>query len=232
MRLGILPAAGKSDRWGGYPKELLPISTDRTFLSRAVNSLQVSGCDFVLVVTNPSKIHLHAYHLKDWRNVRFAIQQGDEMWSALLTAMETPADEYFFMMPDTYIPNIPFPATLKSDFSIGLFRTEEPERFGVLRDGKVINKEFYDTPCDAWGALAWTGIVSDYWKAERHSNYTDAINGAIDQFAYDKWKLDFYFDVGSMEHYAGFLLGEYANEHAELQGAIMEESSNILAKVT
>ena len=215
MRLGILPAAGKAERWGGYPKELLPISSTSTFLSRAVRSLQASACDFVVVITNPSKIHLHSFHLRDWQRVLFEIQQGEEMWAAMTTAIEIPADEYLFMMPDTYIPLRPFPASLDTDFAMGLFRTDEPERFGTLRGGQVVNKQPGESPCLAWGALAWNRSVAKHWKAKSFDNYTDAINDAIRVFGFSEWSLEYYRDIASMSYYAEFLQTEHAREQNE-----------------
>lgn len=208
MRLGIIPAAGKADRWGGYPKELLPISNDHTFLSRAVDSLLMCGCDLVMVVTNPAKIHLHAYHLRNWENVLFSIQQGDEMWAAVMTAMDTPANEYYFMMPDTYLPERPFPQSMEMDFGIGVFLTEQPERFGVIRGKRIVNKQSSEMPGLAWGVLAWKKTVADFWKTKSFSDYTSAINGAIREFSFGQWHLAYYYDIGSMDHYSEFLLAQ------------------------
>lgn len=208
MRLGVIPAAGKADRWGGYPKELLPISNDRTFMSRAVDSLLMCGCDLVMVVTNPAKIHLHAYHLRDWENVLFSMQQGDEMWAAMMTAMDTPADEYYFMMPDTYLPERPFPQSMEMDFGIGVFLTEQPERFGVIRGKRIVNKQSSEMPGLAWGVLAWKKTVAGFWKAKSYSDYTSAINGAIREFGFSQWHLNYYYDIGSMDHYSEFLLAQ------------------------
>ena len=208
MRLGIVPAAGKADRWGGYPKELLPISNDHTFMSRAVNSMLLCGCDLVMVVTSPAKIHLHAYHLRNWKNVLFSIQQGDEMWSAMMTAMVTPADEYFFMMPDTYLPQKPFPQSLETDLEVGVFLTEQPERFGVFRGKEIVNKQISETPGLAWGALAWKKSVAEFWRSASFSDYTDAINGAIKEFGIGQWHLAYYYDIGNMDHYSEFLIDQ------------------------
>jgi len=214
MRLGVLPAAGKADRWGGYPKELLPISNSHTFLSRAVELLRSCGCDHVLVITNPAKIHLHAYHLKDWKNVMFAIQQGEEMWGAMATAIDTPAEEYCFMMPDTLVSARTFPVPLEGEFGLGVFRTEEPERFGVLRGGGIVNKQPSDEPGLAWGVLAWSKLVAAHWRNNAYADYTQAINDAIKTFGYTLWELDYYFDIGSMKHYAEFLLSNPEDGHA------------------
>ena len=223
MRLGVLPAAGKADRWGGYPKELLPISNTHTFLSRSVESLLQCGCDLVMVVTNPAKIHLHAYHLRAWDHVLFSIQQGDEMWSAMTTALDTPADEYYFMMPDTFLPDRPFPPSMEKDFGIGVFLTEQPERFGVFRGNEIVNKQPSSSPGLAWGVLAWKKAVADYWRTNSYSDYTSAINGAIREYSLVQWHLDYYYDIGSMQHYAEFLLNQHAIRNAlDLESPLVE----------
>lgn len=216
MRLGILPAAGKAERWRGYPKELLPVSDDDTFMSTAVTSLQRAGCNTVVIVTNPQKIHLHSYHLRDRFGLAFVMQQGEELWGAIMTAMTYPADEYFFMMPDTFLPRDPFPKTRQADFSIGVFVTEEPERFGMLRGGTIRDKEPSGSPGLAWGALAWSRSVAEHWSGRSYMSHTEAFNDAMAVFGFDTWTLDFYFDVGSMANYAEFLSSEVASE--ELAG--------------
>jgi len=211
MRLGIIPAAGKADRWGGYPKELLPISSDHTFMSRAVDSLLMCGCDLVMVVTNPAKIHLHSYHLKEKNDLVFVNQQGEELWGAIKTAVSYPADEYFFMMPDTYVPPLPFPRSLKEEFSMGLFATSEPESFGMVVDGQIIDKQLSVAAGFAWGALAWKQTVVQFWSDKSYPSHTEAFNDAIATFGYGEWFLDYFFDIGSMRRYAEFLLSTAAN---------------------
>ncbi|MGD8814214.1 MAG: NTP transferase domain-containing protein [Anaerolineales bacterium] len=205
-----MPAAGNASRWKGFPKECLPASNGETFLSRTVESLKMCGCDVVLVISHASKIQLHAYLLKDQEGVLFALQQGEEIWAAFTTALKTPADEYCFLMPDTYVPDSPFPTRFDKDFGIGFFQTWEPERFGVLRDGQIVDKQPGDVPCQAWGVLAWKKPVADLWKHQTFPCHTDAINAAIMKFDFDSWILDYYCDIGSMEFYIDFLLKSYA----------------------
>lgn len=223
MRLGILPAAGKAERWGGYPKELLPISETDTLMSRAVQSLKECGCDSVLVVTNPGKIQLHAYHLKDWDPIHFVIQQGRELWGAVTTAIQMPVDEYYFMMPDTYLPQLPFPQSVKADLCLGLFSTNEPERFGVLRADQLVDKQAGPIPCLAWGVLAWRRSVAEFWRSRQFASHTDAINSAIRAFGYSTWHLDYYYDMGSMDYYRDFLLARYTQERTADDGLTLPE---------
>jgi hypothetical protein len=213
MRLGILPAAGKSERWAGYPKELLPISSDETFISRAVRTMQICGCHSVVVITSPSKSQLHAYHLKDCEGVVFAVQHGEELWGAITTAIDIRAEEYYFMMPDTYLPGKPFPVSLKMDFGIGVFLTDEPARFGVLRKGQVHDKVPGEGPGVAWGTLSWTRRVAEYWSEKHYQDHTSAINDAMRVFGYGTWDLDYYYDIGSMDYYKQFLLENPAGAH-------------------
>ena len=222
MRLGVLPAAGRSQRWGGYPKELLPISSREDFLSRAVSSLQLSGCHVIVVITSPSKIPLHTHHLRGLPNVVFAIQKGDELWGAMATAIEIPSDEYFFMMPDTYLPERPFPRSLGKDLSMGLFETVEPERFGMLREGRIVDKEPWDSAGLAWGVLAWKKSVAQYWQEREYSSHTDALNDAIRTFGYGQWVLEYYYDIGTMQHYADFLQAQGAREQVAERFAALD----------
>jgi hypothetical protein len=176
-----------------------------------------------MVITNPSKSHLHACHLKDWGRVAFVIQQGAELWGAITTAIAIPADEYFFMMPDTYVPYDPFPVSLEKDFGLGVFRTDEPARFGALRNGQIHDKVPGDGPCLAWGTLAWKRTVAEYWQAHKYQDHTAAINDAMRVFGYSTWNLEFYFDIASMDHYKEFLLKEYGQVPHAVQGlALME----------
>lgn len=212
MRLGILPAAGMAERWGGYPKELLPVSGNSTLLSRAADSLHTCGCDVVVIITNPSKVQWHAHHLKHMDNIVLAVQKGKELWGAITTAIQINADEYFLMMPDTFVPGRPFPASLQCEFAMGLFETEEPERFGVVRDGRIVDKQPSGSPGLAWGVLAWKWTVAEYWRKGHFTGHTEALNEAIGLFGYGEWHLDYYYDIGSMKHYREFLLTEHANE--------------------
>jgi len=212
MRLGILPAAGKAERWGGYPKELLPISQGDTLLSRSLRSLQLCGCDNVLVVTNPSKSQLHAYHLRQCGSVLFAIQQGEELWGAISTAIQIPADEYYLVMPDTYVPMKPLPPILGESFTLGLFETTEPERFGAIREDRIVDKLPGEIPCLAWGTLAWKRAVADYWQTMGYSGHTEAINDAMSVFGYGTWSLEYYYDIGSMDRYRELLLTKISQD--------------------
>jgi hypothetical protein len=167
-----------------------------------------------LVVTNPSKSQLHSYHLRQCGSVLFAIQQGEELWGAIATAIQIPADEYYLVMPDTYVPMKPLPPILGESFYLGLFDTLEPERFGTLREDHIVDKLPGEIPCLAWGTLAWKRAVADYWQTMGYSGHTEAINDAMSVFGYGTWPLEYYYDIGSMDRYKELLLTKISQDSA------------------
>ena len=127
------------------------------------------------------------------------------------------------MIPDTFVSARTFPVPLGGEFGLGVFRTEEPERFGVLRGGEIVNKQPSDEPGLAWGVLAWSKLVAAHWRNHVYADYTQAINDAIKTFGYTLWELDYYFDIGSMSHYAEFLLSNPEHTHApDLEDVLLE----------
>lgn len=198
-KLGIIPAAGKAVRFGGIQKELLPISQNETLLSRTVRILK-RYADEVVIITRPDKRH------QEIEGSTYMNQIGNnDIWSAIETGLQIEADKYYFAMPDTFIPVDAF--TESERFGLGLFITNKPERFGVFRNGKIVNKQPGPTAF-AWGVLSWTKRIRDYWLSEEIADYTDAINKAIMKFGYDTWPLEFYNDVSCFEDYKAFLRKE------------------------
>jgi hypothetical protein len=201
--VGIIPAAGRAVRFGGLMKELLPIGGGLSLLSHTCDLLE-RHCDEVIVITRPEKIAAHAGELST--RARYAVQgQGSDIWAAILTGLQTPADRYYFAMPDTYLE---MPDVLpESNFVMGTFETCLPERFGVLVGNRVINKQAgLPIPALAWGFLSWSQEVRDYWLSEEISEYTQAINRAISAFGCTTFALGCYYDMAAFEDYAAFLM--------------------------
>lgn len=203
-KLGIIPAAGKAERFGGVLKELLPTRDGTTFLQEAVN--RCIDCDDVVIVTTPDKIADHARCIGS--AAHYAIQHGNQdIWSAIRTGLDFPADHYLFTMPDTFVPSYVFSGWNYSAFGMGLFHTDTPERFGMFRDNnKVVNKQPGE-PGMAWGVLAWSRKVAEYWMLHQVQNYTDAINMAISEFGAAVWRIDCYYDNASVQDYISYLRG-------------------------
>ena len=204
-KLGIIPAAGKAIRFGGVLKELLPLPNGSSFLRECYNRLK-PYCTDVLVITTDDKIQRHAAELG--RDVIYIVQRYDnDIWGAIKTALDIPAGNYLFSMPDTYLDRYTFSNYRDSDFGMGLFDTNYPERFGCLMGGEIVNKmSGLPTPAKAWGVLAWSRAVADYWLKYPQPDYTFAINAAIINFVYTQWRIAVYYDNASITDYVEILI--------------------------
>lgn len=202
--LGIIPAAGKAERFGGVLKELLPVGVNgETLLHRTYRILR-SVCNQVAVVTNPHKVSQQAATVP---HALFLMQEvAADIWGAMIAGMRIQADRYYFAMPDTFIQEDAFLKVPYNHFCLGTFWTDRPERFGVLRSGRVLNKRpGLPVPATAWGALVWTKTVRDYWMSQPFETYTQAINSAMETFGFRTFELEFYYDNGTFTDYVELL---------------------------
>ena len=203
--LGIIPAAGRGERWGGYMKELLPCGDSEWLLDRTVKVLAYGGADAVLIVTRPEKVAAHMAHMRGYTDVPvyYAIG-GDTMWESIKASFCYPALRFWLAMPDTWFSIAPpFKIPKLPHFQTGLFTTERPERFGILHNGQIINKPT-NLPAGqyrAWGVLCWSSSVVNLWLNTQPATYTDAFNEAIDHFGNQSFDLDEYHDMASIEDY-------------------------------
>lgn len=194
MILGIIPAAGKAERFGGVKKELLPIG-DTTFLEKTIDHL-TPYCDTVMVVTSLNKVHDHILY----QDVILALQRDYQpgLWGAIRRGLEIEADYYYVLMPDTYIKQISPPTP--APFSMGMFVTDKPEKYGVLRENKIVDK--MPGPSGwAWGYLAFSKVVRNLWLSVMRPDLPHAIDEAIRIFGLEKYVLNYYYDVGTLEGY-------------------------------
>ena len=212
--LGIIAAAGRAKRFGGTLKELLPCENYDSFLSRNVAVLN-TYCDEIIVITNRDKIHDHARDLLG--GVLFAIQieKKLDIYGAMREGMLLDADEYIFVMGDTYWDAKALERIPVDMFSMGIFETDQAERFGMLRIDheqgiKIVNKQ-QGKKGHAWGILAFHRAVRDYWLDRYLDDYTQAINFAIKHFDYQTFGLEYYYDIASFDDYVKFL-GRLENE--------------------
>lgn len=205
MRLGLIPAAGKATRWGGYYKELLPTSNGCGLIDHTVKAMAYGDADVILVVTSEEKLPVLQGHLNGRHDIPiyYTIQRGDnDIWSAMIEAFPFRAEWTLFAMPDTLYPVDVFVNPLQKRFTLGTFETSKPERFGVLHNGAVVNKsdQFHGRQT-AWGVLAWHINVQQYWQSTPPANYTDAINLAMGSFDYDTRPMAFYHDMANFGEY-------------------------------
>lgn len=198
MKIGILPAAGKAIRFGGVDKELLKLN-GKTMLEHAAARLPEN----VVVITTEGKLQ---NHMKVLPKAIFAIQEGNQdLWSAIKTGLTFQADRYYMTMPDTYMRVDVFKNAPQEDFNLGTFTTDKPERFGVLRDNRVIDKQAGEIPATAWGVLTWSRNVRDYWLKCEVNNFCEAINVAMTAFYFQTWDIGKYHDLASAEDYTKLL---------------------------
>lgn len=205
FKLGLIPAAGKATRWTGHIKELLPIGGGCCLIDHTVQAMVGGGVDAILVVTSGEKLpvlqgHLHGRYTLP---IFYTIQRGNnDIWSAITEAFPFRPDWTLFAMPDTLYPVDVFKWLTKRPFELGVFETGQPERFGVLRDGAVVNKRPLEGDAfAAWGVLAWHKDVQTLWESNPPLDYTDAINLALANFYHSTRYMDFYHDMASFEDY-------------------------------
>src|SRR3990172_3082375 len=126
--VGILPAGGKSERWGGYPKWMLPIGPELWAMDSAIRALNQAGIDRLIVVVRPGWVDIIAAHLKSrqlpW--VSFLYEEGDDpdIWAAIKLTLPHAGDVNLLAMPDTLIEPDAFAQVRKRDvfrWGLGLF---------------------------------------------------------------------------------------------------------------
>lgn len=211
MILGIVPAGGNSDRFGGYPKELLPIGKGQILIDRTITALNFGGAEKIVILSSAEKIGLHAKHLGT--GFYYSVKRDDILWHSIMATFSYGADWNLFAMPDTYYPQDVFdkPEMHQTDFNIGTFETIYPERFGVLIDGEIRDKEKLGAGVyTAWGVLSWSKRVFKFWldNIADIKTHTDAFNLAIKEFGYSKYNMEYYHDMASWEDYKFFVQGE------------------------
>ncbi len=213
--LGVIPAAGKGSRWGGYYKELLPTGKGEWFLDRTISSMKEAGADKICVVTTVEKMTTHATHIRQkYDGVFYVIQrENEDIWSAMKESLLFAEDFNLFAMPDTYFPRDVFSKRAFDtfvDFYLGVHETNHPERFGVIINDAVENKSTTlptEVTYSAWGTLLWTKQVAKFWMEHPPSSYTGAINAAMAEFRWGTFKMEYYYDIARWEDYESFIRG-------------------------
>lgn len=210
MITGIIPAAGEGNRWGKYQKELLPIGDNRWLIDNTVGAMNYAGASQLCIISSPNKISTHVNHfMKDKYNkedIFFVIQREQlDIWGAIKAALPFTTGYNFFGMPDTLYDGNIFRNMIKDrrfDFVLGTFMTTTPERFGVIVNGEVINKEVLQKGTfEAWGTFGFSKEVSLFWEKFPPTDYTTAINWAIRNFGLHTVPMNDYEDFSTWEDY-------------------------------
>ena len=195
--LGIIPAGGQANRFGGTMKELLPCG-DYSLLERAVFAMS-QVCDDVLVISSPEKVGAHAKVLRATRAIYSMARVS--LWESIKDANAMMYEMYYFAMPDTYFPLMAMKQPIRDDFNLWLFETDQPERFGVVKDDYIFDKQIFKGTHKAWGLLSWSWAVVDYWRDNHYANHTEAFNAALKTFGHSTFDLAYYFDCASFGDY-------------------------------
>lgn len=213
-RLGIIPAAGRGTRWGSYIKELLPTGTNRFLLDDCIDTLKNGGCDRFCIITNPEKAGIISQHVGlhcPNIDVFYVIDTNPQsMWGSLKLALPFCEKDNLMMMPDTVVPPYAFKGLdTFAHIQFGTFTTTTPERFSVF-DGPTIvckNKAYTGRTMEAWGLVAWTKQVSNFWldKLNEIEDYDHAFNMALNLFSSHKFHIPWYYDNASWPDYAQML---------------------------
>lgn len=205
--IGIIPAAGFGKRWGNYPKFLLPCGEREWLLDRTINAMP---CECVIVYSketiNEIYGHIKRCGLKDKVIMTEQKEAVGDIFGAIRAGLQIEADYYYFAMPDTYYPPGVFDKMRDPGITLGLHYTDTPERFGVLRNGFVIDKKA-GLPGLAWGLLGWDRDVRRLWLDSKLEKGVDAINLAMQVYGFGTIKMEYYYDMTNFEQYKQFLKG-------------------------
>lgn len=198
----IVPAAGLAVRFGGVPKELLPIAERSTPLQHAVELGQRLG--EVVVITSDEKSSLHRRLLPGVELRR----QGPEpeLWGALRTGLAR-GQGGALIMADTVTDFGALPDP-RSPICFGTFATDEAHRFSVLNDGAIATKQPLRGTHSAWGVVTWSAEVTDFFLSLGDVHYDRAFEAAMRRFGWGTFPLRYYFDLGTFAAYCDFLAHE------------------------
>jgi len=201
--VGVIPAGGSGKRWGGFQKMLLPIAKGEFLIDRTIKAMVNGGAEKIVVVPNAENISLLSNHLKRYANVALVMDtKMTGIYSGMEASFPFAGDRNLFAMPDTVFPTDVFGRFLETDFMLGTHTTNMPERFGVIFNGKVVDKQKLGSgEFDAWGVLEWSRTCVEYWQDQQPKDYTHAINLAIGKFGLHTFPMEYYYDLASFEDY-------------------------------
>ena len=213
MKIGIIPAGGKATRWNSFPKELASIGATWTLLDRVLLLHTRALADRVIIMSSDEKRPLHQWWVNDhkkWPNV--SVMAAESVAGAIKLAIDSNGEaDWLFSMPDTYTDNPLFPEELDKPLMLGVFQTERPERFGMLRDGQIVDKQ-PGGPGIAWGAFMFNKDVASFWRDNTFLDHTHMLNRALEEFEWSTWEIKLYHDVASFQDYLELLGGMYAEK--------------------
>ncbi len=232
--IGLIPAAGKGLRLGlPYPKELYPIIRDNKYkpvAQHVLENMTASGVRHLVFVINETKHQLMGYFASGERfgcRISYAVQEPmtgpDGGSSGLAEALDaayhlTAGSTVAFGMADTIITPAAVFAELAgedADVVLGLFPTENPEKFGMVdvdENGDVrciIDKPAASDLRCMWGCILWRPAFTEHLHEQVASpgptDFATIMNAAIDaglRIRAVEFEGGGYIDVGTYEEIA------------------------------
>lgn len=205
--IGLIPAAGQGTRLAlPFPKELWPLPRLEKYVPVALRSVEVlraAGITRIVIVTSPAKSGIMEYFGDGSRfGVEFiyACQEkfpGKGKSAGLSQALDCAyhivgSKQVAFVMPDTYVyPTDCFGQLIRkagdADMVLGLFPTDQPHKFGMVRTDGYRVEEIIDKPTKTdlrlmWGILLWSSRFSDHLRACMNHDapdFTGVMNRAL-----------------------------------------------------
>ncbi len=212
----IIPAAGHAVRFGGIPKELLPISSVHCGLTYAIQLAQKLGRRSPVVISNPEKEAAHRAAIQlAGVDAELLVNPLDkcEMWDSVRLGLDTNVAGGL-IMPDT-IPQIEYEIDTTAPITFGCFQTHTPWNFSCLdihqsNHPKILTKPQITRPMLAWGLVFWQEGVGSL--LDTHSHFDKAFESIMQTEGYGWFLLKRYVDLGSFELYRDFISSPHARE--------------------
>lgn len=196
----IIPAAGIASRFGGVRKELLPLSDapgDCALRRQVWRGLAVGR---VRVVTSTANAPAHAAALADMPvDLRVRSTGADDMWRTVLAGIDGAGG---LLLADTVWSGA-LPSAAVAPIVFGVFETDEPERYSVIRDGRIVTKQ-HGPPALAWGCVLWQAETAAWWQETAFPSYDEAFEAAMDA-GWATFPIRDYHDLGSFNAYRRWL---------------------------
>ena len=205
--IGLIPAAGQGTRLGlPFPKELWPLPDQEKYVPVALHSVEMlrrAGIMRIIIVTTPNKPTIMSYFGNGSRFGVEIIYVCQEVFSnqgksaGLSEALDcayplTELKRVAFVMPDTYVcPRDCFKQLIEAggnaDLVLGLFPTDKPHKFGMVKTQESKVTEIIDKPSKTdlslmWGIVLWSSSFSNHLRAcmvEDSPDFATVMNRAI-----------------------------------------------------
>lgn len=174
--IGLLPCAGKAERFHGLPKYMLPCPGGRTLIEHHIDMMENTGCKLIYVGANDANI----YDLENDIDARMYLAQNyNTMTQTVLSSnlIIHKENRILFGMPDTYFIDATAyqqVAVVDADVVVGCFRIppNEQHKHDLVRVERgrvveVLNKPALHSSLQCtWGILLWKPVFWDYLRPE------------------------------------------------------------------